>query len=73
MAVQISKKRKVRAAARLAGAAGHFHIGGFAPGAAPSVAGAGRRRGDGGGCGRMAADAVRRPGGEHGGSGGRPE
>lgn len=70
MAVQISKKRKVRAAARPAAVAGRLHIGGVAPEAAPGLAGAGRRRGDGGGCGRMAADGARRLGGEHG--GGRP-
>lgn len=56
MAVQISKKRKVRAAARLAAALGRLHTGGVASEEAPGFVGAGRRGGDGGGCGRMAAD-----------------
>lgn len=59
MAVQISKKRKVRAASRLDAAAGDLHIAGVAPGATPGLAGAGWRGGDDGGCGRMAADGAR--------------
>lgn len=67
MAVQISKKRKVRAAARPAAVAGRLHIGGVAPEAAPGLAGAGggegmaadaggwRRMGLGGSAGNMAA------------------
>lgn len=69
MAVQISKKRKVRAASLRSAASGHFHIGGDPPGSASGLIGVGWQRGGGGGCRRMAADAASRPGGEHGGGG----